>query len=422
MKKKIVVFIIGLLLNLNTSIAQQIQNFTPKEIVGGKGDIITISGSGFGAIRGSSYISFFLEGEKYTNAAESATFKYVKWSDTEIKMEMPVAFSNRIKMVKGTNEVFSVEMLKVMANLAYREVNPLVYNLLIDKNNRGGITWYVHPTYWNNAEIKQAIADVVKEFRCKTGVNYVIEPLTKTIPLSLDQGLHIIAPDENLNIVGYNAKLWSSCILGAETFYFNETQLLQFDTDQKWYYGVGKAPVGTTKFRYVLYHEMGHSLGLGHVNEEGQSMYPTVNFLPSDNWSQRDTITTAEKTAIQHYVTLSQNFSFTGCGINPISTIDNCENVYGQNVRLSEYINPDNSLIYPNPASNYFTIQVPRNTTIVNAQLRIFDHFGKLCIDKYINYADNIELPETLKNGFYNVFLTTESQVFSSKLLILKSR
>ncbi len=344
---------------LNIGYAQQITSISPTEIIGGKGDVLTITGSGFGASRGSSFVSFYTEQSTYTDASTSNSFSYISWNDSEITLQMPVAFSNKVKVVKDGNEIESADILKVMANLSYREVNPLVYNLLIDKNGAGGITWYVHPAFWDNLEIREAIAAVVKEFRCKTGVNYVIERLNDEVPLSLAEGIHIIAPDENLDVVGYNAKRWSSCILGSETFYYYKTQLLQFDTDVTWYYGTGQAPAGATKFRYVLFHEMGHSLGLGHVNEEGQSMYPTVNFSPSDNWSARDVITTAEETAIQHFVSLSQNFTFRACSINPLLAIGNCEDVYGEKADLAERLVVTELVVYPNPTFGVANIRAP---------------------------------------------------------------
>ncbi len=95
---------------------------------------------------------------------------------------------------------------------------------------------------------------------------------------------------------------------------------------------------------------MRHSLGLGHVNEEGPSMYPTVIFLPSDNWSARDVITTAEEeTATKHFVGLSRNFTFRACGIDPLLANDDCENVYGLKVDIAEVDNPSELVIYPNP-------------------------------------------------------------------------
>ena len=97
-------FITGLSLIGISTFAQQITGISPKQIIGGKGEVLTISGNGFSASRGSSYVSFFREGNSYTDANTGNGFNYLSWSNTEIKLEMPVAFSNKIKVnIGGTD-------------------------------------------------------------------------------------------------------------------------------------------------------------------------------------------------------------------------------------------------------------------------------------------------------------------------------
>ncbi|MFN5218678.1 MAG: T9SS type A sorting domain-containing protein [Sphingomonadales bacterium] len=394
--------------------AQQISSISPKLIIGGKGEVLTITGSGFGASRGSSYVSFFREGNTYTDAATGNGFNYISWSNTEIKLEMPVAFSNKIKVHIGGTDYFSTDTLKVKANMGYRQANPLVYDLLTDNNKKGGVTWYVHPVYWNNPEIKQAIADVVQEFRCKTGVNYILEPLTQWVPLNLNQGKHIIAPDSSLGVVGFNDRLWASCILGAETFYHNQTQLLRFNTQQNWYYGKGQPPAGAAKFRYVMFHEMGHSLGLGHVNELGESMYPTVTLLPSDNWCKRDTITISEQRAIKHYISLCQNFAFRGCGITPMKTNLDCRDVFGQNLS-TESFTQEGVWLFPNPASHQIQMRVQTGET---AEISMWDMRGRLVLKHTAKNLEQVVLPQEIENGIYLIRLTSETGVKTTRLLL----
>lgn len=394
--------------------AQQISGISPKQIIGGKGEVLTITGSGFGSSRGSSYVSFFREGNTYTDATTGNGFNYLSWTNTEIKLEMPVAFSNKIKVNIGGMDYSSNDTLKVKANLGYRQANPLLYDLLTDNNKKGGVTWLVHPVYWNNPEIKQAIADVVQEFRCKTGANYIIEPLTQWVPLNLNQGKHILAPDSTLGVVGFNDRLWASCIVGAETFYHAQTQLLRFNTQQNWYYGKGQPPAGAAKFRYVLFHEMGHSLGLGHVNEPGESMYPTVTLLPSDNWCKRDTITISEQKAIKHYIALSQNFTFRGCGITPMKPVVDCKDVFGQSLG-TETLSEETTWLFPNPASNY--VQVRHSAADV-AGICIWDTHGRQVLRSSIRGNETLMLPTALANGVYMVRLTTHRGSQTSRLLI----
>jgi len=272
----------------------------------------------------------------------------------------------------------------------------------------------VHPVYWNNPEIKQAIADVVQEFRCKTGVNYIIEPLTQWTPLNLGQGKHIIAPDSSLGVVGYNDRLWASCIVGAETFYHNQTQLLRFNTQQTWYYGKGQPPAGAAKFRYVMFHEMGHSLGLGHVNEAGESMYPTVTLLPSDNWCKRDSITAAEQNAIKHYISLSQNFAFRGCGITPMKVNGDCKDVYGLNLG-AEALATEGIWLFPNPASNHIQLNISASAT---AEMSMWDIQGRPVMKRHVQGTTQIDLPQHLRNGVYIVSINTGGVFRSTRLLI----
>ena len=90
-------------------------------------------------------------------------------------------------------------------------------------------------------------------------MNYILagEPSDSLI---LDDNINVIAPDPSLNAAGYMNLLWSSCILGPTTFYQAQTMDISLSPKLDWYYGKGKVPSGKSKFRYVLMHELGHSV------------------------------------------------------------------------------------------------------------------------------------------------------------------
>jgi hypothetical protein len=381
----------------NTALhAQQIASFTPKTIIGGTGARLQINGSGFGSSRNNSYVAFVQDNGQYNAPAVAESYRYLSWTDTRIELEMPVAFNGKIKVVVLGKEGISADTLHVSANLGYRQVNPLLYDLLSARDGNGGITWYIHRSYWNLPEARNAIAEVVREFRCKTGVNYRIAPLLTDTPLNLGSNIHLIAPDSALGVVGFNDRLWTSCILGSETFFTIQTQLIRLGTRENWYFGTGTPPSGKAKFRYVLMHEMGHSLGLGHVDEPGQTMFPSVTLLPSSNWSMRDSITTAEKTAIGHYVSLSRNFTFRACGILPLSAPTNCKDVYADPA-LSIHANAVESIsIYPNPARD----QVWVEGLSAPAAYRLLDLSGRVLASGTLHQREAIPLPTTAP-GWY---------------------
>ncbi len=399
--------------------AQQITSFSPLEIIGGKNEVLTINGSGFGMDRGSSYVSFFRESNGYYDEGTALFFDYMVWTDDEIRLAMPIAFSGLVKVVVNGNEVFSTDTLKVKANLGYRQVFPLIYDYLSQKNSIGGITWYVHPAYWNRADIKEAIADVVQEFRCKTGVNYIIAPLEEEVPIGLGAERYLIAPDSMLGPVGFNDKLWRSCINGGEVFYYNDVQVLRFNTRESWYYGKGKAPDGMAKFRYVLLHEMGHSLGLGHVNEWGESMFPSVTLLPSDEWSERDTITTSEVTAMRYYVDMCQRFTFRGCGVSPMLPNEDCREVYGLMTGVADVMGSATFVLSPNPiTSGTLRIQLPYVMQTVSARVQIVDMMGREVLHMPLPLDGLVVLPSNISNGMYGVQVLGGSHRMYQKVLV----
>ena len=133
----------------------QVNSFTPSNIIGGMGKKLSIVGKGFGTSQSNSYVSFFQESGQYSDANTSKSFKYLSWSDTKIELEMPIAFSGKLKVNVNGTDYYAVDTLHVMANLGYRSANPLVYDYLTNNNKRGGYTWYMHPTYWNNPFAKK---------------------------------------------------------------------------------------------------------------------------------------------------------------------------------------------------------------------------------------------------------------------------
>jgi hypothetical protein len=391
----------------------QISSLTPNKIIGGISQKLIINGSNFGTNQGNSYVSFNQESGQYLDATASKALKYISWSDTKIELEMPVAFSGKVKLNINGTDYMSGDTLKVMANLGYRSANPIVYEYLTNNNNKGGYTWYIHKTYWDIPEAKAAIEAVFREFRCKTGVNYILAPFSTQVGFNLGDTFNVVAPDPQLGPVGYNERLWTSCILGNETFYNIKSHDLHLSTSQDWYYGTGECPAGKTKFRYVLYHELGHSLGLGHVNELGQSMFPSVSFLPSNTWSGRDSITYDERTAISYLINLSQNFAFRACGISPLSKIYDCQDVYGTSTSIDK-VNYHQLTVYPNPANEYIFLETV-NFNSEETQICVKDYTGKQVIKTM--YTEEGIFVADLREGIYTIEIQTSEAYYTAKFV-----
>lgn len=298
--------------------------FEPKSVIGGKGESITIKGSGFGASRGNNYVTFTSDGSNYHGADYARTFAYKKWTDSEIIVEVPPSYSNKVRVIIGSKQLESTDNLRVTANIATRSVNPLVYNQLVNRNDKGGYTWVLDKQLFDNKEARECTESVMRQFRCKTGMSFILSDQPTTAGYKMNDGVNSIvfdAPGYELpaGIVAYCDWVWFSCTSGNETIYYIPDFDCRLSTDFEWYYGKGKNPkFGMAKLRYVLFHEIGHALQLGHVNEDGESMHPIVQALPAENWLERDSITDSEQRAGTYFTQLGRNITFQGCGIKKL--------------------------------------------------------------------------------------------------------
>ncbi len=335
----------------NASIA----SMSPNPIIGGM-QTLTIEGSGFGANQGNSYVSFARDGVAYFDANTAKGFVYKSWSDSKIEMEVPETYSGKVRVYVNGIYGESADVLHVKANVGTATLNPREYFHLWNLNENGGHTWYMRRDLYNNAEARACIEGVFAEFRCKTGVNYTLTRQSTWVKSDLGDGVNALMFDSvgyelPNGVVAYYEQLWYSCILGGRTFYYVVGQELRISKRFDYYYGKGSIPQGkNAKLSYVLFHELGHSLQLGHVNEDGESMHPVVQALPADNWNMRDTLTTFDVKAGRYLVQESQQFDFRACGVSPMSTISNCADVYGENAGLSLSTTRLTLSVLPNPS------------------------------------------------------------------------
>ncbi|MBU3742591.1 MAG: hypothetical protein FGM24_09960 [Candidatus Kapabacteria bacterium] len=364
---------------------QNAVSISPAACIGGSGQTITISGSGFGDTRGDSYVTFTPDGTSYYGAEYARTFVYERWSDNEIVVEVPPAYSGKVRVATGATTHESSETLRVTSNLAARTINPLTFNTLINTNGQGGLTWAMDPKLHANDTARACIESVMRHFRCKTGMSFTVDPNPASAGYALNDGINAIvfdAPGYELGAgaVAYCDWIWYSCIVGNETFYWVRDADCRLSSKFDWYYGDGPNPAfGMAKLRYVLYHEIGHAHQFGHVSEEGQTMHPVVQALPAENWLRRDVITESEQTAGIFMTSLGREFTFRGCGVQPLlpPANDDCDKDISVDVTEGSSTPTSASpLLRPNPAHDFATLDLGALAGVTTT-IFVMDCFGR---------------------------------------------
>lgn len=313
-------------------------------------EMLTITGTGFGAAQGNGYVTFEAGGGYYDGDA-AANFNYADWSNTSITIEVPQAQSNRVRVVTNDGTTLeSTDSLHIRYNLDSEPFSPYGYTHLYNNNGDGGYLFHVNEAISNEPERLEAVERTLDDFVCKTGVNFALNDTPTSLGWDLGDGQNTISfdtPDNPLSpgTVGYCNTLWWSCILGDITFYVAGEIDVVLNANFDYDYSTGPVGAGQAKFAYVLMHELGHAMRLGHVNEWGETMYPSVTDWPSNNWCERDTISSNDRLGVSQVVEIASTFTFNACGISAMVPIEvDCQPM----VEVAEFPESEGSP-FPNP-------------------------------------------------------------------------
>ena len=265
---------------------------------------ITITGVGFGESQGNGYVTFD-NGNGYYAQSIAQSFDYSIWGDEEITVKVPAAFSNKVKIRTDSGyEIETNDSLHIGYNLD-ANVSSLYGHTYLHNQEDGGHKFHLNTELHNIIERKAAVERTLNDFVCKTGINFFLAEQGTTLGWNLGDGQNTISFDSASNMlsagtVGFCNTLWSSCIYNGETFYYVNEMDIVINSSFEYDYSTGNPSAGLAKFSYVLMHELGHAMRLGHVNELGETMYPSVTDMPSNSWYERDTISINDQLGVSH--------------------------------------------------------------------------------------------------------------------------
>jgi hypothetical protein len=346
---------------------------------GNANEFITITGAGFGSVQGSGFVTFD-NGGNYYDAATASGFNYTEWTDNSITVQVPQAFSNRVRLTTDDGTMLETnDSLHIAYNLDTDASGVYGHTHLHDQNS-GGLLFHVNEGLFDVPERMDAIERTLNDFVCKTGVNFQLENESTALGWDLGDGQNTISFDSPSNplsssSVGYCHTLWYSCVLGNVTFYYvGEIDVVingSFDYD----YSTGTVATGQAKFAYVLMHELGHAMRLGHVNELSETMYPSVTDWPSNEWNERDTISTNDRVGVTLVVDRASVFTFDGCGVSPMIPLEvDCPEAV--NISEGTANQMETWRLHPNPFQNKIFLSTPGDG-ITPHWVRIWDATGR---------------------------------------------
>ena len=265
-----------------------VTGFSPATVAAGTGTVLTITGSGFGAIQGTGTVQFANADDGGNSRVRPLATDYLSWTDVQIQVQVPSTTLERRSA--GTGPVIVVNSAgAVSASTSALDIRYAVDNFaigtpstahrtkLIDANGTGGYTLSYAPSMQANTLARDAFERSNTQWTCKTQVNRI------TVRTSVSTG----ATPDGINIVTFDATpaTLPAGVLGTTYWYYQicvdnvtlqETDVV-FANRSDWNFGPQAPTNAEFDFESVALHELGHGAQLAHVINPAAVMHYSIN-------------------------------------------------------------------------------------------------------------------------------------------------
>ncbi|WP_396602842.1 T9SS type A sorting domain-containing protein [Algibacter sp. R77976] len=416
-----------------TSLVPSGITFSPTTVSGGTQEVLTISGSGFGTVKGKVGFSDADEGGGgfYVDALDT---QVLTWTDTQITVEVPSgAGTGKIRVTDSSSDAATSNGI---LTVSYSETN-LVTNQTtsganagldvaypvrhINDNTSGGYTWQMFTGFDANTNAKASFLRAFETWRCETGINWVIGATTTTNEIA-DDGVNVIRFDvgDELpdNVLGRCTSHYSGCLVngGSSIDFFVSEMDIVFNDDvdntgsgavETWNFGTGTTGNSEYDFESVALHELGHGHQLSHVidsnndvmhysffNGQDERVLGANNIIAAGNVQNRST------SSVVCSVLAMTDYSG-ACGLN-----------------VEEYDLENSISIYPNPANQQFFIKLSTGNL---DKVEIYDVSGRLISQLDLTTSSSGTIPVNMagaSKGMYFVNVHSGVNYTTKKLII----
>jgi hypothetical protein len=273
----------------NPSGLYSITGISPTNISAGTFSVLTITGSGFGSTRGTSFVEFENADDGGSTYIQPHSSQYVSWSGTQIQVMVPTrtgttsgtAGTGQIRVTVGTSTL-STQTLTVdygHLNVYYSSTN-LIYNTRHQGQNGTGMTWNMYTGFSASTTAKASFERAFETWRCATFINWQIGSTVSTNTIASD-GVNVIRFDVGTElpsgVLGRCTSYFSGCITGTVVNWFVDELDIVFDDGVNWQYGPTLATGTQYDFESVALHELGHGHQLSHVINSADVMHYSLS-------------------------------------------------------------------------------------------------------------------------------------------------
>jgi hypothetical protein len=272
--------------------AASITALAPLRLAAGADEVLTIDGQGFGDARGAGFVEFRNADDGGATWVQARATDYLSWTDTRIRVRVPSngsgghpAGSGRVRVTTSgqaqAESPASLTIVYALTTVASTDDKYLLRPNHVVLNDAAGISFRFGPSFAANAAASAAWQRALANWRCHTGVNWLVGTSATTNAIA-DDGQNVIAfdtPADELpaQVLGRTTSYYEGCFgaNGEVVFYVSEIDM-QFDAQRAFQFGPALATVRQIDFETTAVHELGHAQQLNHLNLPGAVMHYAI--------------------------------------------------------------------------------------------------------------------------------------------------
>lgn len=424
----------------------EITGFSPTNVNGGTGDIVTITGQFFGTPGTVELRNADDGGATWITLDE---YDIISWTASEIQIRipstLPLAATNENQLkVPGTGRIRIItdagdsdeSASDLIIYYSWRNYNAPLSNLksptvlagrddVYDEDGQAQSPGYriiPHPNIANNISAMQSISTAMRQWTCETGIRWELATNETTNATSNTDDVSTIrfgntsasnvlgetsvrdwrcAPPPGINDLGFAREI-DIVISSAEIhpFFFDHT-------------GLGNQPSDFYDFHSVVLHEFGHAHLLKHINHEVDLMFWEVlsNNSTVQNFNRKISLSQSNVDGGSAIMDHSTGINFNLCNDNDEAIVDlqlsDCSFVmHSPNLSTNDY-NPVR--IFPNPSSGAIILDYNSVQSDL-VEIRVYNSLGQI-VHQEQNLQSDIGSNQYhlnfshLRPGFYMAYL-----------------
>lgn len=422
-----------------------VSGVSPLNVNAGVGDVITITGNGFGTVQGSNLVVFSNAdtGGGLSLTPDDSQIEF--WSDTEVRVQVPSGAGNGPVAIFIDNNNFDISSQNLavgynhinftfVLNDGTNDFNVVSEVSLSGENGAGGNDFEYTTTFSAEPDASSTLDNIYEKWRCTTGVNFVrgtdltsSNPSNTANPETASDNINVVKFDGSDLPAGSNTLAFVLTRAGACIVNGNQLEAYVVEMDVvindaiNWHYrdgGTSSTSLDLNEFDFesVMLHEIGHAQQLGHVIDASKVMHFSIA-----NGTNLRTIDNASIAGALYINNKSTNIA--PCG-DPAMQLADCDFIYSNaewtpfdpsgTFNSNSTITIENGTTFINSLTGTKNVTIDNGATLSSTSTEILALYGDISNNGTANFNGLITLGSNAQSINGNAIIINELDVLSS--------